>query len=286
MPELPEVETVVEGLRPLIEGARIGEVILNRKDLRWPLPSAFQKALAGRRFTAVSRRAKFLLFATDRPETGLLAHLGMTGNFRFATPDPKGRFEKHDHVVFRLEGGHGPTSFLVYSDPRRFGMLDLLGDASTNPHLKDLGPEPLGNQFSAVALAARALGRTQPVKPFLLDQRNVAGLGNIYVCEALWRAGISPTRPAGSLVTAKGAPKKPLDDLVLAIRAVLTEAIRSGGSTLQDYRRVDGTTGYFQHHFAVYEREGLACERRGCHGTIRRTVQSGRSTYYCPHCQK
>lgn len=286
MPELPEVETVVQGLKPLVEGARIESIVLNRENLRFPFSPGFVDALKGRTFRLVSRRAKYLLFATDNPGTNLLAHLGMTGNFRFAAPDEAGRFGKHDHVVFELSGSAGPTPHLVYSDSRRFGFMHLFDDPGVNPHLKDLGPEPLGNAFSAIALAQRAKGKKQPIKSFLLDQHNVAGLGNIYVCEALWRACIAPTISAGALVTGRGAPAARLDDLVGHIRAVLTEAIASGGSTLQDYRNVDGSTGYFQHHFAVYDREGEPCERQGCRGTIRRTVQSGRSTFFCDTCQK
>ncbi|MCB1517970.1 MAG: bifunctional DNA-formamidopyrimidine glycosylase/DNA-(apurinic or apyrimidinic site) lyase [Hyphomicrobiaceae bacterium] len=286
MPELPEVETVVQGLKPLVEGARIENIVLNRENLRFPFSPDFVGALRGRTFQLVSRRAKYLLFATDNPGTNLLAHLGMTGNFRFAVPDEAGRFERHDHVVFELSGSAGPSPYLVYSDPRRFGFMQLFEDPAANVHLKDLGPEPLGNAFSAIALAQRAKGKAQPVKSFLLDQHNVAGLGNIYVCEALWRARIAPATPAGALLTAKGAPTAKLDELIGHIRSVLTEAISSGGSTLQDYRNVDGSTGYFQHHFAVYDREGEPCERQGCRGTIRRAVQSGRSTFFCESCQK
>lgn len=285
MPELPEVETVVQGLKPLVEGAKILRVQLNRPNLRFDFEPAFVAELEGRTFLSVTRRAKYLLFATNDPDITLLAHLGMTGNFRFAQQDEKGQFEKHDHVVFELDAPRAPSPFLVYSDPRRFGFMHLARNVETDKFLAHLGPEPLGNQFSAQSVAARAHKKAQPVKSFLLDQTNIAGLGNIYVCEALWRAKIAPNSAAASLVTARGKPTKKLEKLCADVRDVLTEAIQSGGSTLQDYRNVDGTSGYFQHRFAVYGRENEPCLRQKCTGKIARIVQAGRSTFYCKKCQ-
>jgi formamidopyrimidine-DNA glycosylase len=218
----------------------------------------------------------------------------MTGNFRFEDQPSVGagsRYHfagggtKHDHVVFDLVMTDGTRTALVYADPRRFGFMTLFSDPLACAYLSHLGPEPMGNDFSAPQLAERFLGRRTPVKSALLDQRNVAGLGNIYVSEALWRAGIAPTEPTGRLVDSNGAASPRLDVLVGAIRAVLAEAIAAGGSTLKDFRAADGASGYFQHRFDVYDRDGAACRRPGCSGTITRIVQSGRSSYFCPRCQ-
>lgn len=285
MPELPEVETVVQGLKPLVEGCKILRVHLNRPNLRFNFEPEFATHLEGLTIQNVTRRAKYLLFATSDPAITLLAHLGMTGNFRFAEPNQDGDFAKHDHVVFELEASRGPSPYLVYSDPRRFGFMHLTRDVETDKFLAHLGPEPLGNQFSAGAVALRAEKRAQPIKSFLLDQSNIAGLGNIYVCEALWRAKIAPDMPASKLVTARRQPTKKLEDLCGHIKDVLSEAIQSGGSTLQDYRNVEGTTGYFQHRFAAYDREKEPCLRPKCSGKIGRIVQAGRSTFYCQKCQ-
>lgn len=282
MPELPEVETVVRGLSPLMTGATIKSVRLNRPDLRFPLPKDFAKRLTGQIFAAPARRAKYIVFATVDPTTNLLAHLGMTGNFRFTNPNEDGAFEKHDHVIFELAGDNIPTPYLVYSDPRRFGFMDLFDDPTQCAFLAHLGPEPLGNQFSAQSLMQSLATKKAPIKSALLDQRIVAGLGNIYVCEALFGAGIDPRAKACDL--AAHHPGK-VEALARQIIDVLTRAIQSGGSTLQDYKKVDGTTGYFQHHFAVYDREGEPCERPGCTGTVSRIVQSGRSSFFCPVCQ-
>lgn len=293
MPELPEVETVRRGLAPFLEGARIGKVTLNRKDLRFPFPRGFATELEGQTIEAVSRRAKYLLFRLSSGRTWL-GHLGMTGAFRFA----EGRFkepsryyepapgEKHDHVLIELAHPEKGALTLIFSDARRFGFMDLFARDEDSPFLSGLGPEPLGNQFSAEALAAALIGKKAPMKAALLDQRVVAGLGNIYVSEALWRAHIRPTTPARRLVLKSGKPTARLELLVDSVRAVLNEAVEAGGSTLRDFRAADGASGYFQHRFAVYDREGEPCLTPLCTGTIRRIVQSGRSTFYCPVCQQ
>lgn len=293
MPELPEVETVRRGLAPWLEGARIDRVTLNRKDLRFPFPRRLKSALEGKTIESVGRRAKYLLFRLSSDET-LLSHLGMTGSFRFEGlkfKEPSRYFEpdqdpKHDHVRIALtHPSHGPLT-LIYNDARRFGFMELFRDEEASPFLAGLGPEPLGNAFNAIEMAERFRGKKAPMKAALLDQRVVAGLGNIYVSEALHRAHIRPTTPAGKLVLKSGAPSKRLEALADAVRVVLMEAVEAGGSTLRDFRAADGALGYFQHRFAVYDREGQPCPTPGCTGAIRRIVQSGRSSYYCPVCQK
>jgi formamidopyrimidine-DNA glycosylase len=295
MPELPEVETVRRGLAPLIEGALIERVEKRRPDLRFPFSKRFAERLTGRRVTALRRRAKYLLAELDDGTT-LLMHLGMSGSFRVERAEDnhrlaeeafhfeRGKDEAHDHVVLHLKSG---TS-IVYNDPRRFGFMLLLSpeEAETHPLLQGLGPEPTGNEFSAGALAAGLSGRAAPLKAALLDQGLVAGLGNIYVCEALWRAGLSPRRSAGSLVRRSGEPTERLVRLVDAVRAVIADAIAAGGSSLRDYVQADGSLGRFQHRFAVYDREGRPCLKPDCRGTIRRIVQAGRSTFFCPACQR
>lgn len=295
MPELPEVETVVRGLRPALEGRRIAEVSLRRGNLRFAFPPGFAAALKGRRVESLRRRAKYMLVGLDGGDC-LLIHLGMTGRFTVFAPSGQARnlgqfyFEEgageagdgvHDHVVFRLEDG----TRIVYTDPRRFGMMDLFPEAAAEGHklLADLGAEPLGNDFNAAYLAARFKGKTAPLKAALLDQRVIAGLGNIYVCEALHRSRLSPRRRASTLVR-KSGPDDRLELLVRNIRAVLEEAIAAGGSTLQDFAQADGRAGAYQHRFAVYDREGEPCP--SCGAPIKRLVQSGRSTFYCSHCQK
>ena len=284
MPELPEVETVRRGLSPVMAGRRIERAIQNRPDLRFPLPQNFAARLTGRRVGALERRAKYLLIALDGEET-LLAHLGMSGRMLIETPaDRAGLGDyvhgadaggKHDHVILVMEGG----ARVVFNDARRFGAMDLWpsADLGAHPWLAKLGPEPLSNEFSPASLAAAFAGKRTPLKSALLDQRLIAGLGNIYVCEALWRARLSPQRAAGSLTAAESAA------LHGAIRAVLEEAIMAGGSSLKDYRQADGELGYFQHAFAVYGREGEPCKQ--CGGAIMRSVQAGRSTFFCPACQ-
>ncbi len=289
MPELPEVETVRRGLEPAMVGARIERVEVRRGDIRFPFPPRFGERLTGRRIEGVARRAKYLLVALDSGET-LIAHLGMSGSFRIEEVfvgefhHPRSKDPKHDHVVLHLDNG----KVVTYNDPRRFGFMDL-ADAGTldrHPRLAELGDEPLAAGFDAARIATLFAGSRAPLKAALLDQKRIAGLGNIYVCEALYRANLSPFRPAADLATAKGAPTKAARALAKAIRAVLEEAIEAGGSTLRDHRRADGELGYFQHSFAVYDRQGAACPNRGCRGTIGRDAQSGRSTFYCPDCQK
>ncbi|WIJ25226.1 bifunctional DNA-formamidopyrimidine glycosylase/DNA-(apurinic or apyrimidinic site) lyase [Devosia sp. RR2S18] len=293
MPELPEVETVRRGLAPWLEGARIEAVTVNRPDLRFPFPAGLKEALEGQTILSVGRRAKYLLIALSNGKT-VLSHLGMTGSWRFAEhgiDKPPRYYEvepvpKHDHLFWTISHPQHGRSHLIYADPRRFGFIDLYYDVSESPYLKGLGPEPLGNDFNAAAMAASFAGKKAPIKAALLDQRVVAGLGNIYVAEALHRAHILPTVLAGRLVTPKGKPKPVLEDLAQAVRQVLIEAIEVGGSTLRDFRNAEGGSGYFQHRFAVYDREGEPCPTPLCTGAIERIVQSGRSTFFCPACQK
>ncbi|MEM9009709.1 MAG: bifunctional DNA-formamidopyrimidine glycosylase/DNA-(apurinic or apyrimidinic site) lyase [Pseudomonadota bacterium] len=288
MPELPEVETVRRGLQPVLEGAEIAAADVRRPDLRWPLPARMAERLTGARVARLRRRAKYILAELSTGET-LLMHLGMTGRWLISAPAAvraaPGAFyhqhpapELHDHVVLDLTSGVR----LTFNDVRRFGAMDLAPTDAIEQHkwLASLGPEPLGNAFHADHLALRFRGKLSPVKAALLDQKVVAGLGNIYVAEALWRAFIHPTR------IADGISARRIADLAEAIRAVLEDAIAAGGSSLRDYRQADGELGYFQHAFAVYGREGEPCRRDGCRGTIRRIVQSGRSTFYCPRCQR
>jgi formamidopyrimidine-DNA glycosylase len=290
MPELPEVETVRRGLVPVFEGATITRVEQRRADLRFPFPKDFAKRLTGRRVIALRRRAKYLIAELDNDEA-LVMHLGMSGSFRIDRHAPEGEFHfprgqnpAHDHVVFHFDNGASVT----YNDPRRFGYMLLIpsSELEAHPLFAGLGVEPLGNEMNATTLANELAGRKTPLKAALLDQRNIAGLGNIYVCEALHRAGLSPLRAAGSIVNANGKPSQALERLARAIREVLLEAIDAGGSSLRDHRQTDGSLGYFQHNFRVYDREGEACPTKGCKGTITRIVQSGRSTFYCATCQK
>jgi formamidopyrimidine-DNA glycosylase len=282
MPELPEVETVRRGLEPVLAGRVIVGAEVRRPDLRWPFPAAMAARLTGARVIGLRRRSKYLLADLDRGET-LILHLGMSGRL-LVSGAPVGVFvhahplpAKHDHVVLDVEGGARVT----FNDARRFGAMDLWPTADLEAHrlLAGLGPEPLGNAFDAASLGARMAGRLAPVKAVLLDQRVVAGLGNIYVCEALWRARISPLRLAGEVTAAE------VETLVAAVRAVLRDAIAAGGSSLRDYRQADGELGYFQHSFAVYGREGAPCPRDDG-GTVARVVQSGRSSFFCPVCQR
>jgi formamidopyrimidine-DNA glycosylase len=293
VPELPEVETVRRGLAPYLEGAIIDKVTLNRKDLRFPFPRGFAQALEGQTITAVGRRAKYLLFHLSNGKLWL-GHLGMTGVFRFAEgkfKEPSRYYEpgediKHDHVVMHLTHPKRGKLTLIYSDARRFGFMDLFETEADSPYLRGLGPEPLGNEFNAEEMAERFKTKAAPMKAALLDQRVVAGLGNIYVSEALWRAHIRPTTQAKKLVLKNGRPSARLERLATGVRAVLNDAIAAGGSTLRDFRDADGGSGYFQHRFDVYDREGKHCHTDGCKGMVRRIVQSGRSTFFCPTCQK
>lgn len=271
MPELPEVETVRRGLQPALEGHLLTDVVQRRPNLRFPLPERMAERLRGRRIMHVGRRAKFILAELDSGDV-LIIHLGMSGRMTVheGAPPPAGR---HDHVEFLTDAG----VTIRFNDARRFGMIDLVaGDAlSSYPMLAGLGPEPLGNEFNEAALSAALAGRRTPVKAALLDQRVVAGLGNIYVCESLWHAGISPRRSAHTIPGVRSAR------LVPAIRQVLEAAIAAGGSSLRDYVQASGELGYFQHAWRAYGREGEACGREGCKGVIRRITQSGRSTFYC-----
>ena len=283
MPELPEVETVRMGLIPAMQGRAVARAEVRREGLRWPFPERMAERLSGARVQGLRRRSKYLLLDLDTEET-LLVHLGMSGRLTVSGA-PLGQFvhahppaEKHDHVVLHMEDGARVT----FNDARRFGAMDLLptGGEDAHPLLARLGPEPLGNAFHAAALANAFHGRRTPVKAALLDQRIVAGLGNIYVCEALHRAGIAPTRAAGRISRAR------LERLVPIVRDVLQEAIAAGGSSLRDHRQATGELGYFQHSFTAYGREGAPCRSDGCGGIIRRIVQSGRSTFHCPRCQR
>ena len=295
MPELPEVETVRRGLEPVMAGRRLVRIEQRRPDLRFPLPERFAARLEGRTVRALGRRAKYLMAEIEGGET-LAMHLGMTGRFTIAVPGgangtmlgefthEAGGDPAHDHVVFHLEGG----ATVTYNDARRFGYMSLIPAAgmAEHPHFKGLGIEPLGAELTPEFLARAAEGRRSDLKAFLLDQRIVAGLGNIYVCEALWRARLNPARAAGVLARRGGKPTERAERLVPEIRAVLEAAIEAGGSTLRDYRHADGALGYFQHSFAVYGREGEPCPTPGCKAPIRRLVQSGRSTFYCAKCQR
>jgi formamidopyrimidine-DNA glycosylase len=287
VPELPEVETVRRGLLPAMEGVRITRADIRRPDLRWPFPPDMGARLTGATVTALRRRSKYLLADLDTGES-LIIHLGMSGRMVISglnAPHVPGVFhhdhpalEKHDHVIFDMENGARVT----FNDPRRFGAMDLCTTATLDQHklIAGLGPEPLGNGLNAPYLAAAFQGRRSPVKAALLDQRILSGLGNIYVCEALHRAGISPLRETGRIGRAQ------IDTLVQAIRDTLEQAITAGGSSLRDYRQADGSLGYFQHSFRVYDRAGDGCVTPDCTGKIQRVVQSGRSTYYCPICQR
>ncbi len=293
MPELPEVETVRRGLAPALVKHTFARVEQRRADLRFPLPQDFARRLCGRRVERLERRGKYLLAYLSGGEV-LLMHLGMTGRFTVeagAAAGMPGRFvhaggtdAKHDHVVFHVESG----ATITYNDPRRFGFMLLIPQAELGEHplMRGLGAEPLGPKLSPDYLARRAAGRAVDLKAFLSDQRVIAGLGNIYVCEALYRARLSPKRPARSLATKAGCPTERAPRLAEAIRAVLKDAIAAGGSSLRDYRRADGAPGEFQHTLAVYGREGLPCTRAGCGGAVRRIVQAGRSTFFCPKCQR
>jgi formamidopyrimidine-DNA glycosylase len=283
MPELPEVETVRRGLAPAMEGQVIAKALQRRPDLRWPFPPGFENRLTGKRILRLGRRSKYILADLDSGET-LIIHLGMSGRMTVsgaasaAFHHPAGEHAKHDHVVLDIKNG----ARIVFNDARRFGAMDLWPTADIDGHklLAHLGPEPLSNAFHADYLAERLKGRMTPIKSALLDQKIIAGLGNIYVCEALYRAGISPRRMAGSI------SGKRIESLVGHVNATISDALEAGGSSLKDYRQADGELGYFQHSFRVYDREDEVCRSDGCSGTIRRLVQAGRSTFYCPHCQR
>jgi formamidopyrimidine-DNA glycosylase len=291
MPELPEVETVRRGLEPVLVGARLTRVRQNRPDLRFPFPERFVERLEGATVLAIDRRAKYLLARLSTGETWV-SHLGMTGRFtldgtqvgEFEEPAPIAG--KHEHMSFCAVKGN-ETTRVGFADARRFGFMGLIPTDQTESHpwFAAMGPEPLGNGFSGAHLAEVFAGKKQNIKVSLLDQRNVAGLGNIYVCEALYRARISPLIAAGKL------SKPRLETLAAVIRDVLNDAIAAGGSTLKDFANAEGGQGYFQHRFDVYGREGKPCPSSkeggdGCTGVVKRIVQGGRSTFYCPSCQK
>jgi formamidopyrimidine-DNA glycosylase len=288
MPELPEVETVRRGLAPAMEGARLLKVEVRDRRLRWPLAKDFEKRLTGKTVEGLGRRAKYLLADLSSGDV-LMMHLGMSGSFRVGKDAKPGVYyhersmsTAHDHVVFHMSNG----ATVTFNDPRRFGSMKLVPRAKldSEPLLRGLGPEPLGNEFDAAMLATACMAKKTALKAALSDQRVVAGLGNIYVCEALFRARLSPKRLASTIADRNGKPNARAGALVDAIKAVLQDAIQAGGSSLRDHRRTDGALGDFQHSFQVYDREGAPCP--SCKGKIKRIVQTGRSTFYCPSCQK
>jgi formamidopyrimidine-DNA glycosylase len=293
MPELPEVETVRRGLAPAMEGAKFASVETRRPDLRWPFPKDFAKRLTGKTVMGLGRRGKYLLADLSSGDV-LLMHLGMSGSFRVDAAKgesrpgrfhhPRAQARSHDHVVFAMSSG----ATITFNDPRRFGFMKLVPRAALEDHplMRAMGPEPLGNVFDAAMLAKSCAGKSASLKAALSDQKVVAGLGNIYVSEALNRARLSPRRKASTIATRAGLPNEKAGHLVDAIKAVLNDAIKAGGSSLRDHRRTDGELGDFQHSFRVYDREGKPCPTPGCDGTIRRIVQTGRATYFCPVCQK
>src|SRR3984957_364543 len=293
MPELPEVETVRRGLQPVMEGSKIIKAETRRKDLRFPFQKDFVARLEGQTVTGLGRRAKYLMADLESGDV-LLMHLGMSGSFRvvegqsLVTPGqfhhPRHEDRAHDHVMFQMSSG----AAVVFNDPRRFGYMKIIARKALDeePLLKGLGPEPLGNEFDAGMLAQSCADKKTSLKAALLDQRVVAGLGNIYVCEALFRSHLSPRRLAATLATKKGEPTDHARHLVSAIHAVLNQAIKAGGSWLRDHRPTSGELGYFQHSFQVYDREGEKCQSPSCSGIVRRFTQNGRSTFWCPKCQK
>jgi formamidopyrimidine-DNA glycosylase len=293
MPELPEVETVRRGLQPAMEGSKIVKAEVRRKDLRFAFQKDFVARLEGQTVTGLGRRAKYLMADLGSGDV-LLMHLGMSGSFRVIKDDdrqvpgkfhhPRSEDRAHDHVVFHMSSG----ASVIFNDPRRFGYMKIIarGAIEDEPLLKGLGPEPLGNAFDAAMLARSCANKKTSLKAALLDQRVVAGLGNIYVCEALFRSQLSPRRLAATLATKRAEPTDHAKRLVAAIHAVLNQAIKAGGSSLRDHRQTSGELGYFQHSFQVYDREGEKCQTKGCSGIVRRFTQNGRSTFWCPKCQK
>ena len=275
MPELPEVETVMRGMQPALEGKKLINIEARCDSLRWPIPNNFADRLKGRRVINIARRAKYILWYLD-DETVMILHLGMSGRVSITAKRPS-KIEKHDHLIFTTEEG----AVIRFNDARRFGMVDLSTSGSIFQHklLRQIGPEPLGNDFNELSLKEMLRGKKTTIKNALLDQRVVAGLGNIYVCESLFRSNISPKRLA---LNVKG---KRLKALSLNIREVLNEAILAGGSSLRDHAQTNGDIGYFQHNFMVYGREGQACKKNGCGNKVNRIIQSGRSTFYCTKCQ-
>lgn len=303
MPELPEVETVKRGLQPFMEGAIVTKLEVRRPNLRFPFPDNFAARVEGQTIISLSRRAKYLVADLSSGEA-LIMHLGMSGSFRIEMDEAnntsnlhnvfhhdKSKAAKHDHVVFHLKGKNGNAHNacrIIYNDPRRFGYMELIerSNFDKHPYFAKMGIEPIGNALNGDVIAELFKGKKTPLKSALLDQRLIAGLGNIYVCEALHGAGLSPTRQAGSLVKKNGKAGRYCEPLAIEIRDVIQRAIQAGGSSLRDHRQADGSLGYFQHSFKVYDQEGKACAKSTCNGVIARIVQSGRSTFYCPKCQK
>lgn len=298
MPELPEVETVRRGLAPALEGARVEALDQRRPDLRFPLPDRFADRVVGATITSLSRRAKYLI-ATLSTDESLIMHLGMSGSFRVAPKGEDGqtpgvfhhersKLSAHDHVVFEVHGGALGPATVTYNDPRRFGFMVMTPSASLHEHplMKSIGIEPLGNALNGALIARLFADKRTNLKAALLDQSLIAGLGNIYVCEALWRSGLAPTREASTLAKVDGSPTVKAERLADAIRAVLTEAIAAGGSSLRDHMQTSGELGYFQHAFNVYDREGEPCRTPRCRGQVERLVQSNRSTFFCATCQR
>ena len=297
MPELPEVETVRRGLAPVMEGAHIDKAVINRPNLRFPFPDGFTHNLTGSKVISVGRRAKYLVTELDNGKA-LIMHLGMSGSFRIeiekgttAMPGvfhhPRSEAKPHDHVIFQISGPKGKAD-IIYNDPRRFGYMDLVATETlaTCKHFLKMGIEPTGNSLNGETLARLFAQKSAPLKAALLDQRLIAGLGNIYVCEALWRTGLSPSRKASTITRKGGKPSESCETLANNIRDIIAEAIEAGGSSLRDHRQTNGDLGYFQHRFNAYDREGEACAKPDCIGIIKRIVQSGRSTFYCPKCQR
>lgn len=276
MPELPEVETVVRGISPSLEGQMIADVVVRNRSFRKPIPTDFEKQVVGKTVERVERRAKYIIITLDKG-LSVLWHLGMSGRVTIVE-EAKPDFAKHDHVAFKVKGGN----WIVFNDARRFGLMDVCETDELAQHsfMKNVGPEPLSNSFNSAVLGENLAGKKSAIKQALLDGRNVAGVGNIYACEALFRSNINPKREAGKISKAK------LDILCREIRSVLLEAIEAGGSTLKDHAQVDGELGYFQHQFKTYGREGEPCVTTGCNSKIKRIVQGGRSTFYCSKCQK
>lgn len=296
MPELPEVETVRRGIQPVMEGAVIEKAVINRPNLRFSFPQNFVARLEGQKVLSVGRRAKYLVLDLASNEV-LVMHLGMSGSFRIEMAEgvsapgvfhhPRSDVQKHDHVIISVNGLHGRAE-IIYNDPRRFGYMDLVPreEMETNKHFANVGIEPTGNALDGAVISQLFAGKTSPLKAALLDQRLIAGLGNIYVCEALWRAGLSPLRKATTITRKDGKATKRTELLATSIREIIASAIEAGGSSLRDHKQTDGTMGYFQHKFNVYDQEGKPCKSQGCTSTIKRIVQSGRSTFYCPTCQR
>jgi formamidopyrimidine-DNA glycosylase len=296
MPELPEVETVRRGLQPFVEGAMIASAVINRPNLRFPFPDRLVQTIEGSSITALERRAKYLIWHLSNGHS-LIAHLGMSGSFRIVSEEDytPGAFhharslaKAHDHFVLTMQRSGTTETRIIYNDPRRFGFLLMTPTAELANHklMRDIGLEPLGNSFDGDALFERYAGKGTSLKAALLDQSLIAGIGNIYACEALWAAKLSPLRAAGSLAKNNAKKSRGADDLADSIRNVLTRAIEAGGSTLRDHRQADGELGYFQHSFNVYGRTGEPCRHTDCSELIERIVQNGRSTFFCASCQK